>query len=313
MHHRGAEARKHDVRHKSQNLEVFQKYSVAMILLPNKIRRRLEKSVLQHGVLKTVGRCMIWPFMYMGWRIIAHSPFERQRRQAGEDFDRQYGVDTTRNRSTEWGADVESENWAEGTGYDPTPPDTVRRAIQPLQIDHEEYVFIDLGSGKGRVMLVASEFPFKECLGVEYAPDLHEVAVRNIAAFRSDKQRCKVIKSYCHDAATFPIPETPLVLFFHDPFSEVVLDKFLQNVQSSLREKPRKVYVIEYDPVYRDQFGDAGFSEIGGQTLGTAQFLPKFFYTLKWFELNTFRNRLGQEFVIYEHAGSDATIVSAPA
>jgi SAM-dependent methyltransferase len=280
-----------------------------MICLPSKIRRRLEKSVLQHGVPRTVRRCLIWPFMYIGWKIIERTPFERQRRQAGEAFDRQYGVDTTRNRSTEWAADIDSENWAEGTGYDPTPPDTVRRSIQSLQIDHEEYVFIDLGSGKGRVTLVASEFPFKECLGVEYAPDLHEVAVRNIAAFSSDKQRCKVVKSCCRDAAKFPIPEAPLVLFFHDPFSEVVLDKFLQNVQRSLREKPRRVYVIEYDPVYRDQFRNAGFSEIGCQNLGAAQFLPKFFYKLKWLELNTFRNRLGKEFGIYANTEPDSTAI----
>lgn len=257
-----------------------------MNLLPSKIRRRLEKSVLQHGLLATVGRCLIWPFMYMGWKIIERTPFERQRRQAGEEFDRQYGVDTTRNRSTEWAADIDSENWAEGTGYAATPPDTVRRSIQPLQIDHQEYVFIDLGSGKGRVMLVASEFPFKECLGVEYAPDLHEVAVRNIAAFSSDKQRCKVIKSYCHDAATFPLPETPLVLFFAHPFGDAVLDKFLQSVQRSLREKPRKVYVIYYDPICIDQFVNAGFSKIGSHDL------PKF---------NGFRNRLGKEFVILEN------------
>jgi predicted RNA methylase len=239
--------------------------------------------------------------MYMGWKIIERTPFERQRRQAGEAFDRQYGVDTTRNRSTEWAADVESENWAEGTGYYPTPPDAVRRSIQALQIDLEEYVFIDLGSGKGRVMLVASEFPFKECLGVEYSPDLHEAAVRNIADFSSDKRRCNTIRSCYHDATTFPLPETPLVLFFAHPFGDAVLDKFLQNVHRSLREKPRRVYIIEYDPVYRDQFRDAGFRETGGQNLGAAQFLPKLFYRLKWFETNTFRNRLGREFVIYEN------------
>ena len=97
------------------------------------------------------------------------------------------------------------------------------------------------------------------------------------------------------------------MLFFHDPFSEVVLAKFLQNVQRSLRENPRRVYVIEYDPVYHDQFRAAGFNEIGGPNLAAAQFLPNFLYMLKWLERNTFRNRLGKEFVIYEHTEPDAT------
>ena len=242
--------------------------------------------MLQHGVLETVGLCLLWPFMFVSWKIKERTPFARQRQRAGEEFDRQYGVDTTRNRSTEWAADIESENWAEGTGYAATPPDTVRRSIQLLQIDHEEFVFIDLGSGKGRVMLVASEFPFKECLGVEYAPDLHEVAVRNIAAFRSDTQRCNVIKSYCHDAATFTLPEAPLVLFFAHPFGDAVLEKFLQSLQRSLRENPRKVYVIYYDPICNDQFVNAGFSEIGSHNLA---------------RFNTFHNRLGKEFIIYDN------------
>jgi hypothetical protein len=271
--------------------------------LINKIRRRIDKSVLQYGVIATIGRCLIWPFMYVGWKLVEWGPFERRRRLAGEQFDLEYGVNTTRERGAEWAADVDSENWAEGTGYDATPPDTVRRSIKPLNINHEDFIFIDLGSGKGRVMLVASEFPFKECIGIEYAPDLHEVAQKNIDIFESDRQRCNVIKSFCHDAATFPLPETPLVLFFAHPFGEAVLEKFLQSVQRSLRENPRKVYVIYYDPICNDKWIAAGFREVDSQDLGTSQFLPKFLYSrLRWFELNTFRNSLGKEFVIYENA-----------
>jgi len=271
-------------------------------LSPSKLRRRLKKSALQHGWAATAVRCLLWPFMWIGWRIIERTPFERQRVQAGEDFDRQHGVDTTRNRSTEWTTDVESESWAEGTGFYPTPPDAVRRSIRSLPIDHQEYVFIDLGSGKGRVILVASEFPFAACLGVEYAPDLHEAAERNIAAFRSDRQRCSVVRSHCHDAATFSLPEAPLVFFFAHPFGGTVLDSFLEHVRRSLREAPRAAYIIEYDPVYRERFRDAGFREIYTCDMGAAEFLPSFFYKIEWFDRNTFRNRNGKEFVIYEAA-----------
>lgn len=248
-----------------------------------KIRRRIKKSALQHGAVKTAGLCLIWPAMFAYWKATEQTPFERQRRKAGENFDREYCVDTARHRNTEWAADVDSENWAEGTGYAATPPDTVRTAVEKLPINHGEYVFIDLGSGKGRVFLVASEFPFKECLGVEYAPDLHEVAARNIASFTSDKQQCMVLKSYCHDAASFPLPKTPLVLFFAHPFGEVVLNGFLENLQQSLDETPRRVYVIYYDPICIEQFRSFGMYEIASHDL------PK---------INRFHNRLGKEFVV---------------
>src|SRR5688572_20384535 len=51
--------------------------------------------------------------------------------------------------STERAADVDSAAWAEGTGYAATPPDTVRRSIRLLPIDPVEFVFVNLGSGKG--------------------------------------------------------------------------------------------------------------------------------------------------------------------
>lgn len=271
-----------------------------MSFSPARIRRRLEKAVLQHGPLKTAGLCLVWPLMWVGWRIIERTPFERRRVRAGEAFDRLHGVDTTRDRSTEWSTDVESESWAEGTGFYPTPPDAVRRSIRALPVDPGNFVFIDLGSGKGRVVLVASEFPFRACLGVEYAPDLHEVAERNIAAFRSDRRRCETIRSHCHDATTFPLPEAPLVFFFAHPFGGAVLDRFLEHVRASVRRAPRPVYVIEYDPVYRDRFPEAGFREVFARDMDDGDFLPDVFYRLEFFSRHTFRNRKGKEFVIYE-------------
>jgi hypothetical protein len=251
-----------------------------------KIRRRLHKAMLEYGLIGTIGRLAIWPLLFIGWRLRECLPFDRNRRKAGEEYDRLHGVDTIRDRSTEWSADIDSENLGAGTGYAATPPDTVRISVRSLTISPEEYVFIDLGSGKGRVMLVASEVPFKECLGVEYAPDLHEVAVRNIASFNCPDRKCPVIKSICHDAATFPLPDSPLVLFFAHPFGGEVLKGFLLNLQQSLRKNPRKVFVIYYDPICRDEFLDAGFRQIGSHDL------PRF---------NSFRNRLGKEFVILEN------------
>ena len=255
-------------------------------MLSDRNRRRLQKARLQYGFLGALGRLLIWPAMFVGWRLRDRLPFTRHRRRAGEEFDKEHGVHTVRDRSTEGAAEIDSEHWAAGTGYAASPPDTVRRSIRMLDIDHQEYVFIDLGSGKGRVFLVASEFPFQECLGVEYAPDLHEVAVKNIASFRSDKQRCMTLRAYCGDAAAFTLPASPLVLFFAHPFGGAVLDQFLQGVLRSLDETPRKMFVIYYDPICGEKFVEAGFREVGSHDL------PRF---------HTFRNRRGKEFVIYEN------------
>jgi SAM-dependent methyltransferase len=266
-----------------------------------KVRRRIKKSTLQYGVVATIGRCVAWPAMYLGWRLVEMSPSERRRRRLGEEFDATFDVDTERSRFSEWNADIDSPNWAEGVGYDPTPAKTVRKALGMLPIAFEEYAFIDLGSGKGRVPLVATEFPFHEVIGVEYAPDLHEVAERNIAAYSNPDQRCRRVRSVCHDAAAYPFPERPLVLFFAHPFGESVIEKFLEGIDETLTRAPRKIYLIYYDPICGDMFRGGRFREFTSCDLPNKTILPRFFYTrLRWFELIGFRNREGKEFVIFE-------------
>lgn len=95
-----------------------------------------------------------------------------------------------------------------------------------------------------------------------------------------------MIRSYCHDAAIFSLPEAPLVLFSAHPFGGPLMDRFLESLQRSMRQTQRKVSVVYYDPICGDRFASAGFREIASHVL------PK---------LHTFRNRRGKEFVIYEN------------
>ncbi len=48
-----------------------------------------------------------------------------------------------------------------------------QQAFARLDIDFEKFTFVDLGAGKGRIMLLASNFPFQRVLGVEFVPELH--------------------------------------------------------------------------------------------------------------------------------------------
>ncbi len=69
--------------------------------------------------------------------------------------------------------------------------DALARSIQRLAISQEavaqtmlqDFTFIDLGSGKGRVLLMASEYPFQKIIGVEFMPELHRAAQKNIAGY----------------------------------------------------------------------------------------------------------------------------------
>ena len=54
-----------------------------------------------------------------------------------------------------------------------------------LHLDYRRFTFVDVGSGKGRALLLASDYPFREIIGVELSPDLDRVARSNIARYPS--------------------------------------------------------------------------------------------------------------------------------
>jgi hypothetical protein len=111
-------------------------------------------------------------------------------------------------------------------------------------IDFERYGFLDFGSGKGRVLLAASQFPFKSVLGVEFAIELHKTAENNIRQYRRAKVRCGALKSILADATAFELPSIPLVLYFFNPFSGPVLAAVIANIERSLAIHPRELRII---------------------------------------------------------------------
>jgi len=148
------------------------------------------------------------------------------------------------------------------SAYQPTDPAAFQEMMAALPIDFSDYTFVDLGSGKGRTLLMASEFPFCRIIGVEVVPDLHLGAEQNIRDYHSPTQRCRAIESICADASTFLLPLDPLVLYLFNPFSERHLDQVLANLESSLRERPRSVYVLYHNPLLEESLRRQSWIEV---------------------------------------------------
>jgi len=96
---------------------------------------------------------------------------------------------------------------------------------------------------------MAADYPFRQILGVELFPALHCVAEKNIRNYKSDSQRCRVIESLCADARTFEFPPEPTVLYLFNPLPEPRLIEMLGNLETSLRDHPRRVYVLDHNPL----------------------------------------------------------------
>ena len=99
--------------------------------------------------------------------------------------------------------------------------------------------------------MLASDYAFGRIVGVEFSPELHEVAVRNLAIYTSPAQRCRVVESVNADATTYEFPPTPLLLYAYNPFDETVMAAILEKLMRSLEAAPREVIFVYYNPRWR--------------------------------------------------------------
>jgi SAM-dependent methyltransferase len=190
--------------------------------------------------------------------FVRDSTPERLRQRYGDaDYDWDHRVNTT-------SAAVGWRNRLLGvfhSPYQPTESALFHEMIEALRehagVDFSEFVFVDLGSGKGRTLLMASDYPFLRIVGVELLPALHEIAKQNLSGYHSESQKCFSLESICGDATEFPFPEEPTVLYLFNPFPEEGMRRVIDKLERSLREHPRTVYVLYHNPLLEHVLGES--------------------------------------------------------
>jgi len=186
------------------------------------------------------------------WEFARDSTPERRRSRFGDaDYDWDYRVNTTSG----------AVGWRDRligmfhSAYQPTEPAAFHEMVGALPgihsatINFRDFTFVDLGSGKGRTLLMAADYPFGRIVGVELLASLHQIAQQNLRDYKSASQKCFAIETICADATTFVFPEDPLVVYLFNPFPESGMRQVIANLERSLRAHPRAVYVLYYNPL----------------------------------------------------------------
>ena len=202
-------------------------------------------------------------------------PDRRRRRRLDREYDRRHAVETGGIVRLQ-ALDIESENRDLGVRYEATNPTWFRNIVGSLPVDCREFTFVDYGAGKGRALLLASEFPFKRIIGVEFSPELVEIARRNVARFESEHQQCTDFEVVCADAVEYELPDEPAVLYFYNPFAEPVFLRVLQGIRRSFERAPRPLLVVVTGDAPLGALAAAGFAPLGPENLpgGQRVFLP---------------------------------------
>ena len=170
------------------------------------------------------------------------------------DYDWEHSVDTTRSNV---GFGTQFFTGITARPYFATEPWLFEQIMQALALNIQQsalgqsvargalqdFTFIDLGSGKGRVLLMASDYPFQKIVGVEFMPELHRAAQKNIVSYSNDRQQCRQIDAVCMDARDFRFPLDPLVVYLFNPFEESAFARVLDNLHRSAEQTLRPIYI----------------------------------------------------------------------
>ena len=183
-------------------------------------------------------------------------------RRAGLRFDAQYGV-TTEALVFLGSLDPEAigPSIADATHYEATPVGDLATLLAAVPIPLESATFVDLGSGMGRVVLLATAYPFRQIVGVEISPALHEIARENLAAF-AGRRRCRDVRLVRSDATRFALPPGDVIAYLYNPFRGAVLSE----VVGRLAERSGETIVLYHTPVERSAFDASGAFEVAAET-----------------------------------------------
>lgn len=210
------------------------------------------------GLLFSMGRCWkeslagygFFPtlrnFLHQTWEFLWEStPAQRRQRYGDAEYDWDYRVDTT-SATVGWRDRLLGQFHS---AYQPTEPALFKDMMASLKIDFREFTFIDVGSGKGRVLLMAADYPFRRIVGIELLPALNRVAQQNLNAYKSNSQRCFTLETIRGDAREFVFPTEPILLYLFNPLPESALSEVMANLDRSLKQFPRVVYLLYHNPL----------------------------------------------------------------
>jgi SAM-dependent methyltransferase len=133
------------------------------------------------------------------------------------------------------------------TGYSASRWLTLRSILPRNEVSPND-VFLDVGSGMGRVVLQAAlHYPFRRVMGIEISAHLHEIALTNLATTKA-RLRCQDVELQKSNALDAEIPDDVTVVYLFNPFTGPAFQTFIDRLLRSVDRNPRPVRLIYANP-----------------------------------------------------------------
>jgi SAM-dependent methyltransferase len=163
-------------------------------------------------------------------------------------FDRRFGTETSQVVNSDQ-LEASLANRAHAVRYVATKARPFLRLLRRLQLP-DGSTFVDAGSGKGKVLMLAAQHPFKRVVGIEFSPSLCEQARKNIEIFRRKVRTLAPIEVSEGDVTRHAMRGDENVFFLYNPFDAVILGQFVENIRRSVAAHPRQIWLIYSVPLH---------------------------------------------------------------
>jgi SAM-dependent methyltransferase len=120
---------------------------------------------------------------------------------------------------------------------------------------------VDLGCGKGRVLVVAAHYGFIDITGIDFALELCQEAERNMEKVKSKFPQIQwnIVNSSVEE---YDIMPRDSVFFMFNPFTEEIIRIFLIKLEKSCQKHPRTTYFLYASPQYKELLTNNGYEII---------------------------------------------------
>jgi len=187
-------------------------------------------------------------------------------------FELRYGTDTLRTVSLE-DLNPSRGNRSEASHYAPTRGRAFRKLLEKFTVPRDS-TFVDLGSGKGKVLMLAAQLGFRRIVGVDFSPELCRIAEQNVLKYRRRAPLHSEIKVVLSDVTEYAIQDDECVFFLANPFGPSVMQQLAKNIRTSLDRAARRIWIIYRHPLHRNIL-EAGLElvELGHDAYGPIESL----------------------------------------
>ncbi len=172
--------------------------------------------------------------------------------------EKKYGINTTGadelHKLEKLGIDI-----SHATIYMPVSYTLLEEIFEQLPVTIRNH-FLDIGSGKGRALCVAAHQGFKQVTGLDFSKSLCNAATENLTKTKEQVSSFS-FKVINNDAFYFEIPDDVDCIFFFNPFDEIIMSAVVNNIFTSLQNKPRRISILYVNPLHKALFLKAGFTE----------------------------------------------------